>query len=277
MNDLSGKVAVVTGAASGIGRAMAERFGREGMKVVLADIEEEALARAVKELRQQELAVEGVVTDVARGESVEALAQSTLDLFGKVHLLCNNAGVFLAQKTLWEASLKDWDWILGVNMWGIIHGIRSFVPLMLAQDEEGWVINTASQGGLVTSGSIYGMTKHAAVALSEALYTQLKARQAKVGVSVLCPNFVDTRLMESERNRPAGLWNPDGPGRNPLAATWIGQAGNIAPATQAEMVVDDLRAGRFYMFPYMEAVDANVRARFDNILDRTNPEPSPLR
>ena len=154
---------------------------------------------------------------------------------------------------------------------------RTFVPIMLAQDEEGWVINTGSQGGLVTSGSIYGMTKHSVVALSEALHLQLKAQNAKVGVSVLCPNFVDTRLMESERNRPRDLWNPDGPGTNPLAATWIGREGNIPPEDQAEMVLQDLRAGRFYMFPYMQAVDDNVRARFESIINRRNPEPRPLR
>ena len=277
MKDLDARVAVVTGAASGIGRALAERFAREGMKVVLADIEEEALARAVSDLRRQELVVEGVVTDVSDAAAVESLAARTLELFGKVHLVCNNAGVFLPQGPIWESTLKDWRWILGVNLWGVIHGIRTFVPIMLAQQEEGWVINTASMGGLVTGGSIYGMTKHAVVALSEALYLQLKTRNAPVGVSVRCPNFVDTRIMESERNRPEDLWNPDGPGANPLAATWIGSQGNISPESQAEMVLEDLRAGQFYMFPYMEVVDANVRARFEHILARTNPEPRPLR
>jgi NAD(P)-dependent dehydrogenase (short-subunit alcohol dehydrogenase family) len=277
MQDLEGKVAVVTGAASGIGRALAARFAREGMKVVLADIEASALDAAVHELRRQEFEVSAVVADVAKAESVQALADQTLSLYGKVHVVCNNAGVFLPGRPIWESTLKDWDWILGVNLWGVIHGIRTFVPVMLAQEEEGWVINTSSQGGLVTSGSIYGMTKHAVVALSEALYLQLKARNAQVGISVLCPNFVDTRLMESERNRPQELWNADGPGVNPLAATYVGQPGNISPDQQAEMVLEDLRAGRFYMFPFMEAVDANVRARFDNIINRRNPEPRPLR
>jgi NAD(P)-dependent dehydrogenase (short-subunit alcohol dehydrogenase family) len=277
MEDLEGKVAVVTGAAGGIGKAMAERFGREGMKVVLADIDETALVAAVEELRRQELEVSGVVTDVSSADSVAALAEQTLARYGKVHLVCNNAGVFLAQKPVWESTLKDWEWILGVNLWGVIHGIRSFVPVMLDQDEEGWIVNTASMGGLISGNSIYGMTKHAVVALSETLYFQLKARNANVGVSVLCPLFVDTRIMESERNRPPDLWNPDGPGSNPLAATWIGREGNISPAEQAEMVLEDLRAGRFYMFPHMQAIDDNVRARFENILGRTNPEPRPIR
>src|ERR1051325_5421834 len=131
MRDLEGKVAVVTGGASGIGRAMAERFGREGMKVVLADIEQNALDLAVTELRQAELDVIGVLTDVSSAESVEALAQETMRQYGKVNLVCNNAGVFLGMKPMWESTLKDWQWIMGVNLWGVIHGVRTFVPLML--------------------------------------------------------------------------------------------------------------------------------------------------
>ncbi len=203
MQDLPGKVAVITGAASGIGRAIAERFAREGMKVVLADIEQQALDNAVTELRRQEYDVLGVLTDVSKGESVEALAEATLRAYGKVHLACTNAGVFLPAKPMWESTLKDWEWILGVNEWGVINGIRTFVPIMLAQDEEGWVINTSSIGGLVTGSSIYGVTKHTVVALSEALHLQLKQRNAKIGVSVLCPLFVDTKIMASGRNRPA--------------------------------------------------------------------------
>jgi NAD(P)-dependent dehydrogenase (short-subunit alcohol dehydrogenase family) len=273
VKDLSGKVAVVTGAASGIGLALAERFAREGMKVVLADVEQQALDAAVTELRQQEHDVLGVVTDVSKGESVQALADATLREYGKVHLVCNNAGVFLPAKPMWESTLRDWEWILGVNEWGVIHGIRTFVPIMLAQDEEGWVINTSSIGGLINGNSIYGVTKHTVLALSEALYLQLKQANAKIGVSVLCPLFVDTKIMSSERNRPRDLWNEDGPGYNPLQETWQG----TPPEELAGEVVEDLRAGKFYMWPFMQSTDDNVRSRFEHIMDRRNPEARPLR
>jgi NAD(P)-dependent dehydrogenase (short-subunit alcohol dehydrogenase family) len=244
------------------------------MKVVLADIEEAALEAAARALRQQELEVTGVITDVSRPDSVANLARETMAVYGKVHLVCNNAGVFLAQKPVWEATLKDWEWILGVNIWGVIHGIRTFIPIMLEQDEEGWMINTASVGGLVQGNGIYGMTKHTVVALTEALHLQLLQRGAKVGASVLCPLFVDTKIMESERNRPRDLWNPDGPGSNPLAGQWLG---NTKPEEQARMVLDDLRAGRFYMWPFLQSTDDAVRYRFDNVMNRSNPEPRALR
>jgi NAD(P)-dependent dehydrogenase (short-subunit alcohol dehydrogenase family) len=274
MQDLEGKVAVITGAASGIGRAMAARFALEGMRVVLADIEASALAAAVADLRRQEYEAVGVVTDVADAQAVEELARKALAAFGKVHIVCNNAGVFFAQKPVWEATLKDWQWLLDVNVWGVIHGIRTFIPIPLAQDEEGWMINTSSVGGLVTASNVYSVTKHGVVALSEALHLQLKQRGARIGVSVLCPLFVDTKIMQSERNRPRELWNADGPGSNPLAATWTG---NASPEEQAEMVLQDLRAGKFYMWPYLESTDAGVRYRFDNVMGRSNPEPRPLR
>jgi NAD(P)-dependent dehydrogenase (short-subunit alcohol dehydrogenase family) len=275
MKDLEGKVAVVTGGASGIGRAMAERFARERMKVVLSDIEQTALDTAVTELRQQELDVTGVVTDVARPESVDALAQATLAAYGKVNLVCNNAGVFLPMKPMWESTLKDWNWILGVNMWGVINGIRAFVPIMLEQDEEAHIVNTASQAGLVQSNSIYSMTKHAVVSLSEGLLMQLKQRgdDSKIGVSVLCPLFVDTKIMEAERNRPADLFNDGRPEpENPLRMR------DSTPAIEeADRVLEAVLANQFYIFPQMDVVDDNVRARFDNIINRRNPEPRAMR
>src|SRR5688572_7489957 len=216
MRDLESKVAVVTGGASGIGRAMAERIAREGMKLVLADIEQGALDTAVTELRRAELDVIGVRTDVAQAGSVEALAQETLRQYGKVNLVCNNAGVFLGMKPMWESTLKDWQWIMGVNLWGVIHGIRTFVPLMLQSGEDGHIINTASQAGLVTANSIYSITKHAVVALSEALHLQLQQQGAPIGVSALCPLFVDTRIMASERNRPEELQNAATPEEMPF-------------------------------------------------------------
>jgi NAD(P)-dependent dehydrogenase (short-subunit alcohol dehydrogenase family) len=272
VRDLQGKVAVVTGAASGIGRAMAERFAQEGMKVVLSDIEETALQAAVQALKQQEHDVIGVVTDVARPEAVDELARQTLAAYGKVNLVCNNAGVFLGMKPMWESTLRDWQWILGVNLWGVINGIRTFVPIMLDSGEPGHIVNTASQAGLVTANSIYSLTKHGVVALSEGLYLQLRQRGANVGVSVLCPLFVDTRIMEAERNRPADLLNESGPATNTL------QMRDTTPASdEAERVLQAVLDERFYIFPHMDAVDDNVRYRFDNIINRKNPEMRPMR
>jgi len=274
MKDLEGKVAVVTGGASGIGRAMAERFGREGMKVVLGDIEESALETAVREMRQAELDVIGVRTDVSSSESVEALAKETLRQYGKVNLVCNNAGVFLGMKPMWESTLKDWQWIMGVNLWGVIHGVRTFVPIMLESGEEGHIVNTASQAGLVTANSIYSLTKHAVVALSEGLYLQLQQRGAPIGVSALCPLFVDTKIMASERNRPAGLQNDTAPEEMPFGGV---MRDSTPPSEQADEVLEAVLEGRFYIFPFMQRVDDNVRARFDEIINRRNPVARPMR
>ena len=274
MKDLEGKVAVVTGGASGIGRAMAERFGREGMKVVLGDIEESALETAVREMRQAELDVIGVRTDVSSSESVEALAKETLRQYGKVNLVCNNAGVFLGMKPMWESTLKDWQWIMGVNLWGVIHGVRTFVPIMLESGEEGHIVNTASQAGLVTANSIYSLTKHAVVALSEGLYLQLQQRGAPIGVSALCPLFVDTKIMASERNRPDDLKNGAAPEDLPNGGI---MRDSTPPSEQADEVLEAVLEGRFYIFPFMQRVDDNVRARFDEIINRKNPVARPMR
>jgi NAD(P)-dependent dehydrogenase (short-subunit alcohol dehydrogenase family) len=273
MQELAGKVAVVTGAASGIGFAMAERFAGEGMKVVLADIEDKALDTAVQTLRRSEHNIIGVITDVAKPDAVEALAQKTIETYGKVNLVCNNAGVISANVPIWQASLKDWQWMMGVNLWGVINGIRSFIPRMLAQDEEGYVINTASQAGLVYGNSIYVITKHSVVALSEALYAQLRAQDANVCVSVLCPILVDTKIVEAERNRPLELWNADRP-EEPKGWEFLAQRlreAGITPEVQAEIVLEGLKQEQFYIFPHSFADDA-VRARFESILARRNPQ-----
>jgi NAD(P)-dependent dehydrogenase (short-subunit alcohol dehydrogenase family) len=203
VQEFAGKVAVVTGAATGVGRALAERFAREGMRVVLADIQPAALQRAVAELRHQDYDVVGVRTDVAQLESVQHLAHRALERYGKVHVVCNNnAGVagyvdrdldlnlnlnLTLTKPLWEAADKDWLWAFGVNFWGVVHGTRTFMPIMLAQDDEAHMVNTASATGLVHGGSTSGITKHAVVALTETIYAQLAQRETKVGVSVLFP------------------------------------------------------------------------------------------
>jgi NAD(P)-dependent dehydrogenase (short-subunit alcohol dehydrogenase family) len=208
MKDFQGKVAVVTGAASGIGRALAGKSAQEGMKVVLADVEERALKQAEEELQASGAQVLAVRTDVSQADEVEALAQKTFDTYGAVHLLFNNAGVS-AGTTVWESSLADWQWVLGVNLWGVIHGIHFFVPRMLAQDSEGHIVNTASGFGLVSSSGagIYKVSKHGIVTLSETLALELAARGAKLKASVLCPSFVSTRIMDAERNRPPALAN----------------------------------------------------------------------
>ena len=207
MKEFKGKVAVITGAASGIGRGIAERCAQESMKVVLADVEKNALAQTAAEMHATGATVLAVLTDVSKASDVEVLAQKTLDAFGAIHVVCNNAGVD-AIGSSWESMLNDWQWVMGVNLWGVIHGVRVFVPIMLAQDTEGHIVNTASIAGLLPYHPLsasYHVTKHGVVALSEQLYHELAQRGAKVKVSVLCPGGVSTRIMDAERNRPTAL------------------------------------------------------------------------
>src|SRR5580700_2117700 len=207
MEDLIGKVAVITGGASGIGRAVAERAAAEGMKIVVGDVEEGPLKEAEDELSGRGAEVVGVLTDVSDAASVRNLREKALDRFGTVHLVLNNAGVGLGAP-IWEVSEEDWRWILGVNLLGVVHGITTFVPLLIEQGE-GHVVNTASIAGLATAPFLgpYNATKQAVVAISETLFKDLQALEAPIGVSVLCPGFVQTRIAESDRNRPA--WAPE--------------------------------------------------------------------
>ncbi|MGI9148445.1 MAG: SDR family NAD(P)-dependent oxidoreductase [Chloroflexota bacterium] len=200
MQEFTGKVAVVTGAASDIGRALAERFASEGMRLVLADLDQAALDRTVGQLRQQDYDVVGVRTDVSHLESVRELARRALSAYGKIHLVCNNAGVAGYQDgPIWEASEKDWLWGFGVNFWGVVHGARTFMPILLAQAEDGHMVNTASMTGLVRSGTVDGITKHAVVALTETMYAQLAQRGTPVSVSVICQGAVHTRRQMIKR------------------------------------------------------------------------------
>src|SRR5215472_4759289 len=200
-----GRVAVVTGAASGIGFGLSERFVAEGMRVVMADVDAPALAEAAELLAGRGAEILPVTTDVSDGDQVDALRDRALEAFGAVHVVCNNAGVTGLGRPVWEMSRREWEWVLGVNLWGVINGIRSFVPAMLEQDE-GHVVNTASLAGLV-AGVLgpYSTTKHAVVALSEGLHFGLLGRGARVGVSVLCPGWVRTRIYDSDRNLPDGI------------------------------------------------------------------------
>jgi NAD(P)-dependent dehydrogenase (short-subunit alcohol dehydrogenase family) len=279
MKDLRGKVAVVTGAASGIGLALSERFAAEGMKVVLADIEQEALDRAVGKLREMSEDALGVVTDVSRAKDVDALAEKTLEAFGAVHVVCNNAGVMKGGIS-WEAPLEDYAWHLAVNLWGVIHGIRSFVPIMLEREVEGHVVNTSSQCGLMCGpySAAYTASKHAVVALSECLYHELSLSGSKVGVSVLLPTGVNTEIMASERNRP-DRFRPGDAANSEIADIVAAAAADqfkrgMAPGAVAEQVVDAIREERFYIFTKggeSALWKTIIDRRFDEIRDFRNP------
>jgi NAD(P)-dependent dehydrogenase (short-subunit alcohol dehydrogenase family) len=277
MKDFKDKVAVVTGGASGIGRGMAERFGQEGMKVVLADVEENALKQAEAEFREKGVDVLAVQTDVSKPEQIEKLAQETLNAFGKVHVVCNNAGVAGAWGSTWENTLADWNWIMGVNLWGVIYGVRTFLPIMLKQDEEGHIVNTASLAGLMPGAGIYGVTKQAVVALSESLYNELGMANSKVHVSVLCPAWVNTNIADADRNRPADLANatepPPDPRREQVNEMVRGfLKGGKSPAEIADQVFQAIRDEKLYIITHPE-MDGIIKARFDAILARENPVP----
>ena len=218
MKEFRDKVAVVTGAASGIGRGLAGQCAKEGMKVVVADIEEARLKETEAALKDSGADVLAVKTDVSKFKDIEALAQKTLDAFGGVHLLFNNAGVQAeasARKPPWEYTLADWEWVMGVNLWGVIHGVKVFVPIMLDQKAACHIVNTSSMAGLITEPQlvIYAVTKSGVIKISEAVYLQLQQRQAKLGISVLCPAFVTSDLGRDSRSpaRPQRPALPDSP------------------------------------------------------------------
>ncbi|HEX5369512.1 MAG TPA: SDR family NAD(P)-dependent oxidoreductase [Dehalococcoidia bacterium] len=276
MRDFAGKVAVITGAASGIGNAMASRFASEGMRLVMADIDGPALDAAVTAVQAFGAEAVGVVVDVSQIESVKELAQVALDTYGKVHVLCNNAGVLgpLAVP-VWETTDNDWQWMMGVNFWSGVHGIRTFLPIMLAQDEEGHVVNTASSAGIAHSSTIYNVTKHAMVALSEYLYFNLKQMGSKIGVSVLCPGVLATNLPANNTLvRPDNLSNHDAPSeleQRRQASFAENLAQGKPPELAAGMVVDAIRNDEFWIFTDHDW-DERFRVRFDSIMQRHNPD-----
>jgi len=284
MREFKSKVAVITGAASGIGYGIAERCAREGMRIVLADIERGALTKAERNIKATGAEALAVRTDVSKATDVEALAQKTLDAFGAVHLLFNNAGVGPGWTT-WGSSLADWQWILGVNLWGVIYGVHFFVPIMLKQDTECHIVNTASVGGLLALAGTapYAVSKHGVVALSETLYRELARGGYKVGVSVLCPGLIKTNIVECNRNRPRELQNKPGEGMDTpdpgiqasRQRTKQGVEKGMPAQQLAEVVFDAIRENKFYVLPNADLFRPMIRARLEDIAQERNPTAVP--
>ncbi|MEV6017701.1 SDR family NAD(P)-dependent oxidoreductase [Streptomyces sp. NPDC051997] len=281
----AGQVAVVTGAASGVGLAMARRFAADGLTVVLADVEEGALEKAAGELREDGADVHARVVDVSERAEVLALAEDVYATCGAVHVLCNNAGVGSgAEGRMWEHDPNDWKWAFAVNVWGVFHGVQAFVPRMLASGEPGHVVNTSSgDGGIapLPTASVYAVTKAAVVTLTESLYAHLKAEHARVGASVLFPgpHMLRTGLWESHRNRPA-RYAKERPRRTPYRslAQWeaaMNEAGHevrFTPVEEvADLVAEGIGEGRFWLLPESEHSDRQIRARSRSMLERADP------
>jgi NAD(P)-dependent dehydrogenase (short-subunit alcohol dehydrogenase family) len=272
MQEFTGKVAVITGAASGFGRELAILCAGEGMRLSLADVDEAGLAGT-----QALVASSGVDTllvrcDVSQSEAVEQLAVKTYERFGAAHLLFNNAGVAALGPT-WTSTLEDWQWVLGVNLMGVVHGIRSFVPRMLAQGDECHIVNTSSVAGFlsVPGSSPYCVSKHGVVTLSECLYHELKPQKAKIGVSVLCPAFVKTGIGDSGRNRPAELSsaNPLSPHFDKRMKKAI-EAGNLTAEDIAKLTMDAIKADRFYILTH-PSIKPSIEERMRGILEEKSP------
>jgi NAD(P)-dependent dehydrogenase (short-subunit alcohol dehydrogenase family) len=246
----AGKVAVITGAASGIGLALAERFARAGLDVVLADVEQPALQAASEKIAGLGAKALAVPTDVSDEAAVSALAAAAIDRFGAVHVVCNNAGV-ASLADPWFGPISAWEWVLGVNLWGVIHGIRAFLPLLAAQGES-HIVNTASVAGLIPGiGPSYDATKHAVVAISEDLYQAMKVAMLPVGVSVLCPGWVRTSIAQADRNWPEKLgdvppWAATAEVTEPHLHRAVDEG--MAPAAVADLVADAITANRFWVF-----------------------------
>lgn len=274
------QVAVVTGGASGIGLGLALRCAREGLRVVLADVEPAALERAVEEVARLGGEVLGVRTDVSSAESVEQLAEQATARFGGVDLLCANAGVMQSLGPVWERPIEDYEWVFGVNLWGPLHCVRSFVPRMLAKGSPAHVVITASMSGLtvVPGNGAYQISKHGAVGLAETLCLELE--DEPVGVSVLCPGFVPTGILTSDRNRPDALRNEAAPPERPMAGGWTGsateglQAIARSPEEIADRVFDAIRSDRFWILTHDNARE-RLRARMETIFEGRNPRRDP--
>lgn len=275
MKDLRGRVAVVTGAASGIGRSLAARFAAEGMKVMLADVDEAALSQAAGELAAAGADVAATRVDVTRAAEVMALADRAVETFGAAHVVCNNAGVD-SGGAFTEIPAKVWEWVFAVNFWGVVHGCSAFLPLMRRQGE-GHLVNVASHAalsGYFPAGTPYVASKFAVLGLSENLYHELKAAAEPIGVSVLCPSFIRTNMPFSERNRPPDvpLMDASPAWQAHLAANRTRAAEGLDPALVAELVVDAIRAERFYILTHPEKSATAVRARQRWLVHGVPPE-----
>jgi NAD(P)-dependent dehydrogenase (short-subunit alcohol dehydrogenase family) len=277
VNEFEGRTAVVTGAASGIGLALAEGFVREGMRVVLADIEKEALDVAVMSLRDRDYEVTGIVTDTMDKESVTDLLSASTSAYGAVHILCNNAGVVSGGpdtpgrlRGVWELPDEDWRWVMGVNFWGVLHGIQVFVPHMLAHGQPAQIVNTCSLMGLIPSRGPYGVSKHGVLALTENLYQDLKDARANVSATLLCPGFVKTKIFDAERNRPGDLATGMASSNEvrQMLKTLVEEG--MEPFEIADAVLNSIKADQFYVLPH-PAWDDFIRKRVECILARKEP------
>jgi NAD(P)-dependent dehydrogenase (short-subunit alcohol dehydrogenase family) len=271
MELVAGNVAVVTGAGSGIGLALAERWARAGLHVVLADVQDDALEAAAEVVAAQGVEVLPVHTDVSDETQVGALAEATLERFGAVHLVCNNAGVS-GRGDAWFGPITSWKWVFGVNLWGVVYGIRAFLPHLVGG---GHIVNTASIAGLYPGfGAPYDATKHAVVALSEHLYNDMKVAGAPVGVSVLCPGWVHTGILEAHRNWPSDYGEvPDWGPMEPVVPHFRRAIDEgSTPAAMADAVADAVSAGRFWVLPHQDFLDLAIE-RWHRIADRLDPDP----
>jgi NAD(P)-dependent dehydrogenase (short-subunit alcohol dehydrogenase family) len=280
MDDFENRVAVITGAASGFGREFAQIGARLGMRLVLADVQQDALQSVRAELEAQGAQVLAMACDVRKAEQVQALADATMAQFGAVHLVFNNAGVG-SGGLIWENTEADWEWVLGVNLWGVIHGVRIFTPLMLecAKKDPGYrghIVNTASMAGLLNAPTmgVYNVSKHAVVSLSESLYQDLQLVEAPIGASVLCPYFVPTGISQSQRNRPNDVQNDNKPTASQKAAQAMSDkavsSGKVSAQQVAEWTFEAIRSDKFYVFSHPGAL-GNVQTRREDIVQQRNP------
>lgn len=280
LQDFKGKTGVITGAGSGFGLELARLLAREGMNLVLADVQDEALNNAAEEIRALGVQVVAQKVDVSKAEQVEALGRATVAAFGAPNFVFNNAGVGFGG-LIWEHSLKDWEWVIGVNLWGVAHGVRVFTPLMIEASKkdpsfQGHIVNTASMAGMLNAPNmgVYNVTKHAVVSLSETLYQDLRLVSDNVSCSVLCPYFVPTGIHQSHRNRPGELREQAKPTQSQIIAQMMSTkavtSGKVTAQEVAQMVVDAMRADRFYIFSHPQALGM-VQTRLEDVMQQRNP------